>query len=437
VIWGDAPHWVVVDEEALTLIRSSEGAKDLSTISSEIAGTSGRPQEEVLIEARAVMKPLERAGVAYKKSPKGRRPSRRPLIENVTVNVTRRCNLRCSHCFLGDDTQRDESLDMKILAGFLEQGRRYIAKNVNFAILGGEPLMAKEKTLAVAEMANRWGGEATVSTNGLLIDPEFARNAKDLGLLVQVSLEGSTPAINDPVRGKGCFERALKGVKVLVDTGAHSILSMVVQETNFEDIEAFYDLSMELGTDEVRFIPLNLMGRAKETGMQPVPSVQLVRRLGRLMADRPEARERMTRDYFTILMSVCSLSNQRPYCGTGLKTMLVDSDGEVYPCPNHHFPEFSCGNVHESSFKEIWLGSPILKKVRSTYDLRYINEECSACPVRHWCMGGCRGETYENTGDMSATSIRCEDLKGAIIEMMWTLGSADPSAAVTERTEVF
>jgi radical SAM protein with 4Fe4S-binding SPASM domain len=427
----------VVDGEALSLIRASDGSADLPTIASRLAEETGRPQHEVMTEARSVLRQLERAGVAYKKAPKGRRPSRRPLIENVTVNVTRRCNLRCTHCFLGEDTQRDDTLDVADLARFLEQGRRYIAKNVNFAILGGEPLLAKEKSLAIAEVASRWGGEATVSTNGLLIDAGFAQKAKDLGLLVQVSLEGPMPDINDPVRGKGSFDRAVKGARVLVENGTHSILSMVVQERNFDHIEAFYDLSMELGTDEVRFIPLNIMGRAKETGLQPVPSAQMVRRLGQLMADRSEARERMTRDYFSILMSVCSLSNRRPYCGTGLKTILVDSDGEVYPCPNHHFPEFRCGNVRDDTFKEVWLGSPVLKRVRSTYDLENINEECSACAFRHWCMGGCRGETYENTGDMSARSVRCEDLRGAVIEMMWTLGEVDPSAAVTDRTEVF
>jgi radical SAM protein with 4Fe4S-binding SPASM domain len=428
---------MVVDDEAMSLIHLSDGSRDLSTVAKEIAKETGRLEGDVLTEGRSVLKQLERSGVAYKKSPKDGRSSRKPKIENVTVNVTQRCNLRCAHCFLDGGTDVEESLDIGDLTRFLEQGRRYIAKNVNFAILGGEPLMAKDKTLAVAELAKMWGGEATVSTNGILIDHEFAKRAKDRDLLVQVSLEGSTPAVNDPVRGKGSFRRAVDGVRVLVECGTHSILSMVVQEGNFDDIEAFYDLSLDLGTDEVRFIPLNMMGRARNTGLRTVPNVQLVRRLGRLMRDRPEAKDRMTRDYFTILMSVCSLSNRRPYCGTGLKTMLIDADGEVYPCPNHQFPEFQCGNIHDATFKEVWLGSPVLKRVRSIYDLGSINDECSNCPLRHWCMGGCRGETYENTGDMTATSVRCEDLRSAVIEMMWTLGSSDVSSAVTEKTEYF
>lgn len=145
----------------------------------------------------------------------------------------------------------------------------------------------------------------------------------------------------------------------------------------------------------------------------------------------------MGRDYFTVLRSVCSLSNRRQYCGTGLKTILVDADGEVYPCPNHQFPEFRCGNISNSSFKEIWLGSPLLKRVRSTYDLERINDECAMCPFRHWCMGGCRGETYENTGDMTAVSIRCEDMRASIIEMMWVMGDEDRTVDPAVRTEYF
>ncbi len=437
MIWGDAPHWMVVDDEVLALVRAANGTKDLRRVIEEVSDRTGASREEVATSARGVLQQMERAGVAYRKRPKERPLSRRPMLENVTVNVTRRCNLRCAHCFIDGHGQVEDRLEVSDLERFLRDGRRYLQRNLNFAILGGEPLMAKEKTLAIAELARRWGGECIVSTNGLLIDGEFAAAAKERDLIVQVSLEGSRPDVNDPIRGRGSFDKAVKGVEVLVERGTRSIMSMVVQSSNVHDIEGFYELSEALGTDEVRFIPMNVMGRAREGDLRPIRNVELVRALHELIRTHPSAKERMGRDYFTILKTMCALSNRRLYCGTGFKTILVDADGETYPCPNHQFPEFRCGNIAERSFKEIWLQSPVLKRVRSTYDLESNNEDCPTCPVKHWCMGGCRGETYENTGDMRGRSVRCEELREAIFEMLWVLGSEGELVENADRTEYF
>lgn len=51
-------------------------------------------------------------------------------------------------------------------------------------------------------LAQRQGFETLVSTNGTLVTDDFARQARDAGLQVQVSLDGHTAALNDAVRGR-------------------------------------------------------------------------------------------------------------------------------------------------------------------------------------------------------------------------------------------
>jgi radical SAM protein with 4Fe4S-binding SPASM domain len=101
--------------------------------------------------------------------------------------------------------------------------------------------------------------------------------------------------------------------------------------------------------------------------------------------------------------------------------VLLDSDGEIYPCINHHLPEFKAGTIREKSFSETWAESPILKNIREVYPNENRNKKCANCVVRHWCLGGCHGETYQVTNSMNSCAIDCEDIKKSVIEMFWLL----------------
>jgi radical SAM protein with 4Fe4S-binding SPASM domain len=318
---------------------------------------------------------------------------------------------------------------------FVEEGLDHISPNLNFAILGGEPLLEKEKTLEIASLGLEYNAEVVVSTNGLLIDSEFAKRAKELNLVVQVSLEGSTSELNDLIRGKGCYNRAIAGVETLVSEGVHSIISMVVTTKNLQDIPLFYLLGRRLGVTEIRFIEMRRMGRALTEGIEPVPSATLVKAIHKLLIEYPEARKYLIRDHFSVMKYLCARSNKRAYCGAGLKTILIDADSEVYPCPNHAKPEFSCGNIERQSFQEIWLESEKLNHLRSEYIVDQINDTCTQCPIKYWCLGGCRGETYENTGDLRAIGTGCESLREGIIETFWLLASGE--SVTTARSEFF
>ncbi|MFW9919800.1 MAG: SPASM domain-containing protein, partial [Candidatus Thorarchaeota archaeon] len=137
----------------------------------------------------------------------------------------------------------------------------------------------------------------------------------------------------------------------------------------------------------------------------------------------------------SVMTYLCARSKKRAYCGAGLKTILIDADGEVYPCPNHAKPEFSCGNIRNHLFGEIWMESDTLKHLRSTYQIDQINEVCSQCAIKYWCLGGCRGETYENTTNLRAVGVGCESLRKGIIETFWLLATGEEATAT--KTEYF
>ncbi len=432
LIWGDIPNWMVVDGEALAIIKLSNGERTYQEIAESVVGDL-RNHPTPLEDLHGFYEVLENARVMENSRPL--KSPLNPIIENITINVTNRCNLRCTHCFIGESSNRPSQLDTSAIERFIQDGKEYIAELLTISILGGEPLLEKEKTLEIASIGKHIDVETVVSTNGLLIDNEFAKQARELNLVVQVSLEGSTPALNDMIRGKGSFERAVKGVRTLVENGAYSIICMVMRKDNLDDMESFCDLAIDLGVNELRFIEMREMGRVPIEGIQKATSREIILATKRLLNKRPEVRKFLVRDHFSVMKYICSRANKRSYCGAAFKTVLIDSDAGVYPCPNHVKPEFLSGNIHTDSFEEIWLRSDRLKEIRSSYFVDTINPRCSECAIRYWCLGGCRGETYEQTGIMDAVGHGCADLKAGILETFWSLSEGEE--IVDTRTEYF
>ena len=428
LIWRDLPHWMVIDKEAYQLITLATGNYSLREIVRHLEIIENIFENKYK-EVKSFIESLQNIGLiqTYSKTKIESIQIRKPVLENITINITRRCNLRCKHCYI-TIYESNDILNIRDIKKFVIEAydERFLSPDLNFAILGGEPLLEKEKTIEIANFGSDMGFDVIISTNGLLIDSNFAKRAKESNLTVQVSLEGSSSEINDAIRGKGSFNEAKDGINQLVKNNVYTIISMVVQTNNFNDIESFYQFGRAMRVNEVRFIPLKIMGQAKYN-IKPIPKLTLLHAIHDLIKKYKNAKMLLKRDFYSIMKTTCAHSYKTLYCGTGLKTILIDADGEVYPCPNHSLSEFRCGNIHNKSFKDIWINSPILKKIRSIYDINTINTECSKCIVKHWCAGGCRGESYENTKIMTSKAIGCKDIRDSIIETFWLLSNEDYS----------
>lgn len=413
LVWGDLPFWMVVDRQAATLVE--ELAECRSLLSAVKVGTGDRANTSSERDAARVLSALRNAGVLGHR----RLSPPKERLESISVNVTNRCNLQCSFCYNGRRRQAAEELSTEEMILALEGLRRWTARRALLALLGGEPLLEKEKTLALARWAKRRGLVTIVSTNGFFVDREFALHAAESSLQCQVSLDGIRAETHDAVRGAGSYDRALHAVETLVEAGAHTLVSMVVHVGNADEIPDYLRMGHALGVHAVRFIPVKKI--AGGTGFEPPDPVRLIRRTAELAARDPELGKLLGRDYVSILARTCRWCSRRQTCGTGSQTLLLDADGTVYPCLNLAHPEMAAGNIRTMPMKLLWQSSQVLARVRCQVRLSARTGGCSGCFVRHWCLGGCRGETYENTGSLTAPALTCSQNRAAIIEMLWTL----------------
>ena len=182
------------------------------------------------------------------------------------------CNLWCTHCFISCSPENHTFgfMPRKTVKKFLDESKDLGVKEYYFT--GGEPFMNKDlpgilkDTLAI--------GPATVLTNGVLIHERVAQKLKQIvdhsifSLELRVSIDGFTAETNDKIRGEGSFQKAMQGVKNLVDAG---FLPIITAAQTWEDSETehifqgFRKVLMELGytRPRIKIIPPLRIGREK------------------------------------------------------------------------------------------------------------------------------------------------------------------------------
>jgi len=153
------------------------------------------------------------------------------------------CNLTCNHCFISCSPHNHAFgfLDLESVRQALDESVRLGVKEYYFT--GGEPFLHRDM-VAILELTLQYG-PASVLTNGTVFKDEWlaqlrrAEEASSYSLEFRVSIDGFTPAENDPVRGPGTFERAMRGVRQLVAHGFLPIITVARTRDDADDIALF------------------------------------------------------------------------------------------------------------------------------------------------------------------------------------------------------
>ncbi len=136
----------------------------------------------------------------------------------VVWNVTRRCNLKCVHCYShSEDKSYGGELSLDEGKALIEDLSQFGSPVILFS--GGEPLIRPD-ILELIQVAVRLGRRAVVSTNGTLITERMAAKLQEIGLsYVGISLDG-LEKVHDAFRGfEGTFQRVMTAIKNCQDVG--------------------------------------------------------------------------------------------------------------------------------------------------------------------------------------------------------------------------
>ncbi|UCC31720.1 MAG: radical SAM protein, partial [Phycisphaerales bacterium] len=131
------------------------------------------------------------------------------------------CNLRCNHCFIScsPDNHKFRFLSLETCKRYLEEAKAVGVKEYYFT--GGEPF-ANPQMCDILDVTLQYG-QATVLTNATLFRDstldrlEAMQKTSAHSLEIRASLDGYSAEMNDPIRGEGTFDRAMQGIRKLVE----------------------------------------------------------------------------------------------------------------------------------------------------------------------------------------------------------------------------
>ena len=189
--------------------------------------------------------------------PRRRRGSVKPV---VIWNLTRRCNLRCRHCYtVSADVEFPGELTSDQAMGVLDDLGGF---GIPALILsGGEPL-ARRDFFELAERARGLVRYLALSTNGTAIVGETADRVAAIGFdYVGISLDG-IGATNDWFRGQnGAFDMALAGARACKARGIKVGLRFTLTRDNADQLPDLLALADDEGIDKFYLSHLVYAGR--------------------------------------------------------------------------------------------------------------------------------------------------------------------------------
>ena len=337
--------------------------------------------------------------------------SGKPIPRIISWNTTFKCDLRCAHCYM--DAQERESRDELST----EEGKMLIDQisEVSKPVLvlsGGEPLLRKD-IFELAEYGTKKGLRMAMGSNGVGITDEVAKKLLDSGISkVAISIDSSTPEIHDEFRGvQGAWMKAIEGIKACLRNGVGVQFNTTVTQQNFDDIGDILELAESLGVKDLHLFFLVPTGRG--TGVEDItPEMYetMIRKVLSEYADRElDVKPTCAPQYMRVADQLgIDMSRWSRGCIAGISYCRIYPEGEVTPCP---YLPIKLGNIRETSFKEIWENSEILKQMRDTSNLK---GKCGACEYKERC-GGCRARAYGLSSDFIEACgglHEPEDLKG-------------------------
>jgi 12,18-didecarboxysiroheme deacetylase len=343
----------------------------------------------------------------------------------VVWNATRRCNLKCVHCYAhAKDIPYDNELST-------QEGRALIDDLAGFGVpvilfSGGEPLVRRDLA-ELAGYAVEKGIRAVISTNGTLITPEKAKVLKDIGLsYVGVSLDGMAE-IHDKFRGvNGAFQKAMEGIRHCQDVGIKVGLRFTINKFNVAEIPAIFDLLEERKIPRICFYHLVYAGRGSElvkddlTHEETRQAVDVIIARTKDLHDRGIEKEVLTVDnhadgpYLYLKMKqeqperaqeVLELLKMNEGNNSGRGFGCISWDGEVHA--DQFWRHHSFGNVRKRPFSEIWtdLSEPLMRKLKDKK--QYVKGRCAECNWLNICAGNFRVRAEAVYDDVWAPDPAC------------------------------
>ncbi len=333
----------------------------------------------------------------------------------LTWELTYACNLACVHCLSSSGRRDPRELSTEECKALIDEFQRMQIFYVNIG--GGEPTVRSD-FWELLDYAVEHNVGVKFSTNGFRINAERAERLAATDYVdVQISLDGATADVNDPIRGQGTYDAAMRAMANLQAAGMKDFkLSVVCTRHNIGQLDEFKAIADRYGA-QLRLTRLRPSGRGADVWGELHPFPEQQRELYDWLVANGE--KVLTGDSFFHLAAFGDALPGLNLCGAGRVVCLVDPIGDVYACPFAIHDRFKAGNIRApGGFDEVWKHSDLFLDLRNPQT----GGACTKCSAFDACRGGCMAAKFFTGLPLDGPDPEC--VKGNAEQALLTIDSS-------------
>ncbi|MET8828270.1 FxsB family cyclophane-forming radical SAM/SPASM peptide maturase [Streptomyces sp. NPDC004610] len=359
-------------------------------------------------------------------------------FRQFVLKVHSRCNLACTYCYIysgPDHTWRErppragEDVVRRTAERIGEHAAAHGIRALRVDLHGGEPLLTGPEAVLAhaaavrAAVPDTTAVTATVQTNGTLLTAPVLDRLADAGILVGLSLDGGTAALNarrTDHAGRPSWPAVRRAALLLAERRPETYAGILCTVDPATDPAEVYRTLRALAPPSLDFLLPHLNWGTRPPGRHrpaPTPYGDWLATVFDLWwadpgPDRP--RVRLFREIAALLLGGASRTD-----AVGLSpvtAVVVETDGameRVGSLKSAFEGAPATGlDIFRHSFDDA-LRHPRIAALRAGRDA--LGETCRACPVVRVCGGGSYAHRYAPpTGHFRHPSVHCADLERLI-----------------------
>ena len=314
---------------------------------------------------------------------------RKPLTLTAWFHMADACPLRCNYCYIPRTGGRmTEGIGRRLIDALFCQAtaRRFTRVKIKYA--GGEPLLAFDVVASLHRYATEKSQITGIKTEGLLLtsgvglSQEQAGWMAAVGLRVMVSLDGLDPVSSrqrNLVAGGPSFIHAAHALDVLLSNGIHPVVTITLTRWNLSGLPELvsYLIDRDITFTFNFFRPTLSAVEPDSFAFRDDEMIDAIRRALQVL----ETRLPTAHSFAGLLDRVYLGAPHTRACGSGFSYLVFDPDGRATSCQM---------NLHEAkSFADDASLGALLNNKELGDLLPKMHTDCTVCPWRYTCAGGC------------------------------------------------
>lgn len=299
---------------------------------------------------------------------------------NLSLEITKKCPLRCVHCYTEASSNNFVSIGYNELSKVLDEAINLGVPSVQ--LTGGEVFEYSDIMGIILKYSSKFRS-VSISTSGYTINKEILDElivCKNLNW--RISIDGNKDIHNKIRQKKDAYQKAIEAIKLLKQYNFNVTTVMTLNKLNINLIDNVLETIKACKVDNFEYGFTMKMGRATEKLILTTKEIEEInKKFARLSIQNNKDIKLVDR--------VNKLDEHGQNCGAGWQKLSIQANGDIYPCLS--LP-ITLGNIRNTSIENV------MKSSIATYFQTCISpdkENCGLCEKLRECRG-CIAKAYSN-----------------------------------------